>query len=62
MIIISRKENESIVIDDDVTVTVMEIHADEVRLGIDHPPDVSVHRGEAFGAIRHPAEHPEHPK
>jgi carbon storage regulator len=51
MIVLSRKKNESIVINNDVTVTVVEIRGDKVRLGIVAPKEVPVHRQEVFDAI-----------
>lgn len=44
MLVLSRKENESIVIRDDITVTIVEIRGDKVRLGIVAPKEVPVHR------------------
>ena len=52
MLVLSRKKNESIVIDDDITIVVVEIRGDTVRLGIEAPKEVSVHRREIFDAIR----------
>jgi carbon storage regulator len=52
MLVLSRKKNESIIINDHITVTVVEIRGDKVRLGIDAPKDVSVHRREVYEAIR----------
>jgi carbon storage regulator len=46
MLVLSRKENETIVIDGDVEVTVLEIRGNQVRLGIEAPKDVSVWREE----------------
>jgi carbon storage regulator len=51
MLVLSRKKNESIVINSDVVVTVVEIRGDKVRLGIVAPKDVSVHREEVYEAI-----------
>ena len=51
MLVLSRKKNESIVIADDVVVTVVEIRGDKVRLGIEAKPEVSVHRREVYNAI-----------
>ncbi len=51
MLVLSRKKNESIVISKDVTVTVVEIRGDKVRLGIVAPKEVPVHRQEVFDAI-----------
>lgn len=51
MIVLSRKKNESIVIDNNITVTVVEIRGDKVRLGIVSPKEVPVHRQEVYDAI-----------
>ena len=52
MLVLSRKKNESIVINDDITIVVVEIRGDKVRLGVEAPKEVSVHRREVFDAIR----------
>ena len=52
MLVLSRKKDEKIMIGEDVTLMVIEIRGDKVRLGIDAPKDVSVHREEVFDAIR----------
>ena len=52
MLVLSRKKNESIIINDDITVVVVEIRGDKVRLGIEAPKDVPVHRMEVYDAIR----------
>jgi len=51
MLVLSRKKNESIIINNDITVTVVEIRGDKVRLGIMAPKDVPVHRQEVYDAI-----------
>ena len=51
MLVLSRKKNESIVINNDVVITVVEIRGDKVRLGIVAPKDVPVHREEVYEAI-----------
>ena len=51
MLVLSRKVNERIVIDKRITITIIEIRGDKVRLGIEAPLDVSVHRQEVFDAI-----------
>ena len=51
MLVLSRKKNESIVINDDITVVVVEIRGDKVRLGVEAPKKVPVHRREVFDAI-----------
>ena len=52
MLVLSRKKNESIVINDNITIVVVEVRGDKVRLGIDAPKDVPVHRKEIYNAIR----------
>ncbi len=44
MLVLSRKKNESIVINNDITIVVVEIRGDKVRLGIDAPQEIPVHR------------------
>jgi carbon storage regulator len=51
MLVLSRKKNESIVINDDITIVVVEIRGDKVRLGVEAPKAVPVHRREVFDAI-----------
>ncbi len=51
MLVLSRKKNESIVINDDIVVTIVEIRGDKVRLGIKAPRDIPVHRREVLDAI-----------
>src|SRR5207249_12097996 len=51
MLVLSRKKNESIVINNDITVTVVEIRGDKVRLGIVAPKEVPVHRQEVYEAF-----------
>ena len=57
MLVLSRKKNESIVIGD-VTIVVVDIRGDRVRLGIDAPRDVAVHRREVLDAINRSAGEP----
>jgi carbon storage regulator len=52
MLVFSRKKNEQIIIDGDIVVTVVEIRGDKVRLGIEAPKEVPVHRREVYDAIR----------
>lgn len=52
MLILSRKKNESIVINDNITVTIIEIRGDKVRLGIVSPKEIPIHRQEVFEAMR----------
>ena len=52
MLVLSRKKNESIVINDNITVVVVEIRGDKVRLGVEAPKEVPVHRREVYDAIK----------
>jgi carbon storage regulator len=56
MLVLSRKKNESIVINDDITLVVVEIRGDKVRLGIECPKEIPVHRLEVFQAINKSSE------
>jgi carbon storage regulator len=60
MLVLSRKKNESIIINDNITVTVIEIRGDKVRLGIEAPKDVTVHRREVYDAIQSQTKTREH--
>jgi len=51
MLVLSRKKSESIVINDDVVITVIEVRGDKVRLGIKAPREIPVHRKEVLDAI-----------
>ena len=52
MLVLSRKKNESIVINDVITIVVVEIRGDKVRLGVEAPKEVPVHRREVYEAIK----------
>ena len=52
MLILTRKRNESIRINDDITIVVVEIRGDKVRLGVVAPREVPVHRKEVYDAIQ----------
>ena len=52
MLILSRKINEQIMIGEDVSVSIIEIRGDQVRVGVDAPRSVKVFRREVFDAIR----------
>ncbi|MCW2278817.1 carbon storage regulator CsrA [Heliophilum fasciatum] len=52
MLVLTRKAGESIIIGDDVRLVVVEVRGDQVRIGVDAPRQVSVHRGEVYEAIR----------
>jgi len=51
LLVLSRKKNESIVINNDITIVVVEIRGDKVRLGVEAPKEISVHRREVYDAI-----------
>lgn len=55
MLVLSRQRDESIVINDNVVVTIVDIRGDKVRLGIEAPTDIPVHRREVFEAIQREA-------
>lgn len=52
MLVLTRKVNQSIVIDGDVEVVVLEVRGEQVRLGIRAPKDVAVHRKEVYDQIQ----------
>ena len=52
MLVLSRPRDESIIIGDDVVITIVDIRGDKVRLGIDAPQDIPVHRREVYEAIQ----------
>jgi len=52
MLVLSRQRDESIVIGDNVIITIVDVRGDRVRLGIEAPREVSVHRREVYDAIQ----------
>ena len=52
MLILSRKKDGVIRINDDISIVVVGVHGDKVQLGIVAPSDVTVHRGEVYDAIK----------
>jgi len=52
MLVLSRHRDESIMIGDDVVITIVDIRGDKVRLGIDAPTEIPVHRREVYEAIQ----------
>lgn len=52
MLILSRRVNESIVIGDEVTITILNVKGGQVRIGITAPADISVHRQEIYERIQ----------
>lgn len=52
MLVLSRKKNQSIMIGDDIELTVISIEGDQIKLGINAPRSVEIHRKEIFLAIQ----------
>ncbi len=52
MLVLSRQRDESIIIGDNIVITVVDIRGDKVRLGIDAPKEIPVHRQEVYDAIQ----------
>ncbi len=52
MLVLSRQKDESIIIGDNVEVTIVDVRGDKVRLGITAPKDIPVHRREVYEAIQ----------
>jgi carbon storage regulator len=51
VIVIPRKKGQSVVIGDDIILTVIEVRGDKVQLTIEYPTGATVHRGEAYEAV-----------
>jgi carbon storage regulator len=52
MLVLSRQKDESIIIGDDIQVTIVDVRGDKVRVGITAPSSVTVHRKEVYFAIK----------
>ena len=52
MLVLSRQKDESIMIGDEVEITIVDVRGDKVRLGIDAPRSIAVHRKEIYEAIQ----------
>lgn len=52
MLVLSRKQNESVIIGDNVVITIVQISGDKVRIGIEAPKEVTVHRQEIYEKIK----------
>src|SRR6476619_1257844 len=52
MLVLSRQKDETIIIGDNIEITVVDIRGDKVRLGVSAPKEISVHRKEVYEAIR----------
>ena len=59
MLVLSRQRDETIVIGDSIRITIVEVRGDKVRIGIDAPKDVTVHRQEVYVAIKREAGGPD---
>ena len=57
MLVLSRQRDESIIIADNIKITIVDIRGDKVRLGIDAPKEIPVHRQEVFDAIHRENDH-----
>jgi carbon storage regulator len=53
MLVLSRNKNESVIIGDDIEITIVDIRRNKVRLGINAPKKVPVHRREVYEIIQH---------
>ena len=48
MLVLTRKKDQSIVVNDNIEITILEVQGDQVRIGINAPRDISIHRKEVF--------------
>ena len=60
MLVLSRQRDESIMIGEKVVVTIVDIRGDKVRLGIEAPAEIPVHRQEIYDAIKRDGRNPGH--
>ena len=52
MLVLSRRRDESIIIGDNIVITVLDVRGDKVRIGINAPTDIPIHRQEVYEAIQ----------
>ena len=55
MLVLSRKRDERIVIGDNIVITIVDVRGDKVRVGIEAPPEIPVHRQEILDALKRAA-------
>ena len=53
MLILTRRVGETVIINNDITVTIVGVQGTQIRLGVDAPKEVVVHRGEIYERIKH---------
>jgi carbon storage regulator len=61
MLVLSRKRDERIVIGDNIVITIVDVRGDKVRVGIEAPPEIPVHRQEVAEALKRNAAVPPPP-
>ncbi|MBP86978.1 MAG: carbon storage regulator [Planctomycetaceae bacterium] len=54
MLVLSRKKNEQIMIGEDIVITIVDVRGDKVRIGIEAPAHIPVHRQEVYLALQQP--------
>ncbi|MDQ2085100.1 carbon storage regulator CsrA [Herbivorax sp. ANBcel31] len=52
MLVLTRKKNQSIVVGDDIEITIVDVQGDQVRIGVNAPKNVSIHRKEIYLEIQ----------
>lgn len=52
LLVLTRRANQSIIISENIVITILDIHRDQVRIGISAPRDVEIHREEVFLAVK----------
>ncbi|GJH43597.1 carbon storage regulator CsrA [Pasteurella canis] len=62
MLILTRKVGESLLIGDDISITILNIRGNQVKIGIKAPKDVSVHREEIYQRIKQALDEPQQPE
>ena len=62
MLVLSRQRDQSIMIGDEIEITIVDVRGDKVRIGINAPKHISVHRKEVYEAIRRESESGQKPQ